>query len=54
MCLLVTYLRGLLRGRVAAVELRITLEAFGTAHKQEIIDALHKNGYKPKVVRTNI
>lgn len=40
--------------RNAAVELRITLEAFGTAHKQEIIDALHKNGYKPKVVRTNI
>lgn len=40
--------------RNAAVELRITLEAFGTEHKNQIIDALHKNGYQPKVVRTNI
>ena len=40
--------------RNAAVELRITLEAFGTEHKQKIIDALEKEGYKPKVVRTNI
>ncbi len=40
--------------RNAAVELRITLEAFGSEHKQQIIDALHENGYKPKVVRTNI
>lgn len=38
--------------RNAAVELRITLEAFGTQHKEEIIDALNTNGYKPKVVRT--
>ncbi len=40
--------------RSAAVELRITLEAFGTEHKQQIIDALEKEGYMPKVVRTNI
>ncbi len=40
--------------RNAAVELRITLEAFGTEHKQQIMDALEKEGYKPKVVRTNI
>ena len=40
--------------RSAAVELRITLEAFGTEHKQEILDALEVEGYKPKVVRTNI
>ena len=40
--------------RNAAVELRITLEAFGTEHKQEILDALEVEGYKPKVVRTNI
>ena len=40
--------------RNAAVELRITLEAFGSEHKQQIIDALEKEGYKPKVVRTNI
>ena len=30
--------------RNAAVELRITLEAFGTDHKKQIIDALYKNG----------
>ena len=40
--------------RNAAVELRITLEAFGHEHKQQIIDALEKNGYSPKLVRTNI
>ena len=40
--------------RNAAVELRITLEAFGTEHKAEIIAALEKDGYRPKVVKTNI
>lgn len=40
--------------RNAAVELRITLEAFGHEHKQQIIDVLEKNGYSPKLVRTNI
>lgn len=40
--------------RNAAVELRITLEAFGTDHKHEIVEALEKEGYKPKLVRTNI
>lgn len=40
--------------RSAAVDLRITLEAFGTEHKQEIMDALEKEGYRPKIVRTNI
>lgn len=40
--------------RSAAVELRITIEAFGTEHKLQIIDALEKNAYQPKVVRTNI
>lgn len=40
--------------RNAAVELRITLEAFGTEHKEKIIHALEKEGYQPKVVRTNI
>lgn len=38
--------------RNAAVELRITLEAYGTQHKEQIIEALNTNGYKPKVVRT--
>ena len=32
--------------RNAAVELRITLEAFGTEHKKQIIKALSDNGYK--------
>ncbi|MBR5577854.1 MAG: threonine ammonia-lyase [Lachnospiraceae bacterium] len=40
--------------RNAAVELRITLEAFGTEHKNQIIEALSKEDYKPKLVRTNI
>ncbi len=40
--------------RNAAVELRITLEAFGTEHKHEIVAALEKEGYQPKLVRTNI
>ena len=34
--------------RNAAVELKITMEAFGQEHKQQIIDALRKNGYDPK------
>ena len=40
--------------RNAAVELRITLECFGTDHKKRIIKALEKAGYKPKIVRTMI
>ena len=40
--------------RSAAVELRITLEAFGTEHKGEIMAALEKGGYQPKLVRTNV
>ena len=40
--------------RNAAVELRITLEAFGTDHKADIMAALEKEGYRPKVVKTNI
>lgn len=38
--------------RNAAVELRITLEAFGTEHKKEIISILEKNGFKPRLVKT--
>ena len=40
--------------RNAAVELRITMEAFGTEHKEQIMEALKENGYMPKLVRTNI
>lgn len=37
--------------RNAAVELRITMEAFGTEHKQNIIQALNEGGYRPKLVK---
>ena len=40
--------------RNAAVELRITLEAFGTEHKNQIIEALNASGYKPKLVQAKI
>lgn len=40
--------------RNAAVELRITLEAFGTEHKHQIMAALEREGYQPKQVRTLI
>lgn len=40
--------------RNAAVELRITIEAFGSEHKQQILKRLEEEGYLPKVVRTNI
>ena len=35
--------------RNAAVELKITLEAFGHEHKQQIVDALKEKGYDPKL-----
>lgn len=40
--------------RNAAVELRITLEAFGTEHKNQIMDALEREGFRPKQVRAVI
>ena len=40
--------------RNAAVELRITMGAFGTEHKNRIMETLEKEGYKPRLVRTNI
>ena len=40
--------------RSVAVELRITLEAFGTDHKHQIMEALEREGYQPKLVRTQI
>ena len=36
--------------RNAAVELRITMEAFGTEHKHKILNALKEAGYEPKKV----
>lgn len=40
--------------RNAAVELKITMEAFGTEHKDRIISELEKNGYRPKLIRANL
>ena len=40
--------------RNAAVELKITLEAFGTEHKQQIIKALADHGYTVRQVNVNI
>ncbi|MBQ1748865.1 MAG: threonine ammonia-lyase [Lachnospiraceae bacterium] len=40
--------------RNAAVELRITLEAFGTEHKRQIMDALEREGYRPRIVQTSL
>lgn len=40
--------------RSSAVELRITMEAYGEEHKQEIIQKLRDAGYDPKIVTTNL
>lgn len=40
--------------RTAEVELRITMECFGAEHKQQIMEALQREGYKPKQVRTSL
>lgn len=37
--------------RSAEVELRITMEAFGMEHKEQIVTALKESGYRPKVVQ---
>ena len=39
--------------RTAGVELTITLEAFGTEHKDQIIKALEAAGYCPVITKTN-
>lgn len=38
--------------RNAAVELRITIEAYGTDHKNKIVGALNAAGYRPKLVKS--
>ena len=40
--------------RSSAVELKITIEAFGTEHKNQIVQALDERGYRPRVIRVNI
>ncbi len=38
--------------RNAAVELRVTIEAFGEDHKRQIVEALERAGFTPTVVQT--
>ncbi len=40
--------------RNAAVELKITMEAFGTKHKNQIVRALDEAGCRPRVIRTSM
>ena len=40
--------------RTATVELRITIEAFGHEHKDQIVSELEKNGLRPRLVKVNI
>lgn len=40
--------------RNAAVELRVTIEAFGTDHKHRIVDALEAGGFKPKLIQAHL
>ncbi len=40
--------------RKATVELRITIEAFGHEHKEEIVQKLEEAGLRPRIVKVNI
>ena len=40
--------------RNAAVELKITREAFGTEHKEMILKELENQGFRPKLIRPNL
>ncbi len=40
--------------RNAAVELKITMEAFGTEHKMQIVNAIKEAGYKMQIVVANL
>lgn len=40
--------------RNAAVELKVTIEAFGTEHKNSIVKALEDAGCRPKVIRASL
>ena len=40
--------------RNVAVELKVTIEAFGTEHKDKITAALSNKGYDPKITVTNV
>ncbi|MBR4024360.1 MAG: hypothetical protein IKI86_03685, partial [Firmicutes bacterium] len=36
------------------IELKVTIEAFGTEHKHKIIQALADKGYDPQITTTNV
>ena len=40
--------------RNVAVELKVTIEAFGTEHKHRIMEALASKGYDPQITTTNV
>lgn len=40
--------------RNAAVELRVTIEAFGTDHKQRIVQSLEDAGFRPKLIQVHL
>ena len=40
--------------RQAAVELRVTIEAYGESHKAQIVGALDAAGFKPETVQTSL
>ena len=40
--------------RNAAVELRVTIEAYGEEHKQQIVEALAAAGFTPQIVQTQL
>lgn len=40
--------------RNAAVELRVTIEAFGTSHKERIVSALEEKGFRPKLIQAHL
>lgn len=40
--------------RNAAVELRVTIEAFGTDHKNKIVHALEEKGFRPKLIQVHL
>lgn len=40
--------------RNAAVELRVTIEAFGTEHKNKIVQALEDKNFRPKLIQVHL
>lgn len=40
--------------RSSAVELKITIEAFGTEHKNQIVQTFEERGYRPRLISVNM